>query len=104
MPDTVFMVRPTEPDGYRAVHKFTYPRAVRGTLQLPSVESWRKRPADHWLGLTRLELTVYTDNAPAIRPYEKFGFVRESLHRRYAYRDGAWADVYAVARLRDGPP
>ena len=60
--------------------------------------------ADHWLNLTRLELIVYTDNAPAIRLYEKFGFVREGLHRRYAYREGTWADVYAMARLRDGPP
>jgi L-phenylalanine/L-methionine N-acetyltransferase len=60
--------------------------------------------ADRWLGLTRLELTVYTDNAPAIGLYEKFGFVREGLHRRYAYRDGAWADVYAVARFRDDLP
>jgi len=30
--------------------------------------------ADNWLDLKRLELTVYVDNAPAIRLYEKFGF------------------------------
>jgi putative acetyltransferase len=30
--------------------------------------------ADKWLNLTRLELEVYTDNAPAIRLYKKFGF------------------------------
>jgi GNAT superfamily N-acetyltransferase len=29
--------------------------------------------ADHWLPVTRLELTVYTDNARAIALYEKFG-------------------------------
>lgn len=28
--------------------------------------------ADNWLGFKRLELTVFTDNAPAIRLYEKF--------------------------------
>lgn len=56
--------------------------------------------ADDWLGLTRLELTVYTDNAPAIRLYEKFGFVCEGTHRQYAFRDGAFADAYTMARLR----
>lgn len=56
--------------------------------------------ADDWLNLTRLELTVYTDNAPAIRLYEKFGFVCEGTHRQYAFRDGAFIDAYAMARLR----
>ena len=37
--------------------------------------------ADRWLGLTRLELTVYTDNQPAVQLYEKFGFVTEGIHR-----------------------
>ena len=55
--------------------------------------------ADRWLELSRLELTVYTDNAPAIRLYEKFGFVREGTHKRYAFRDGAFVDAYAMARL-----
>ena len=55
--------------------------------------------ADGWLELTRLELTVYTDNIPAIKLYE-FGFVREGTHRQYAFRDGVFVDAYAVARLR----
>ena len=33
--------------------------------------------ADKWLNLERLELEVYTDNVPAIRLYEKFGFTIE---------------------------
>ena len=30
--------------------------------------------ADKWLNLTRIELTVLTDNEPAIALYRKFGF------------------------------
>lgn len=55
--------------------------------------------ADRWLGLTRLELTVYTDNTPAVRLYEKFSFVNEGIHRQYAFRDGELVDAYAMARL-----
>ena len=56
--------------------------------------------ANRWLGLTRLELTVYTDNQPAVRLYEKFGFVKEGVLRQYAFRDGELVDAYAMARLR----
>ncbi len=55
--------------------------------------------ADRWLALRRLELTVYTDNAPAIRLYEKYGFVVEGTFRHYAFRDGAYVDAHAMARL-----
>ena len=30
--------------------------------------------ADNWLGLTRIELSVYTDNAAGAALYKKFGF------------------------------
>lgn len=57
--------------------------------------------ADNWLNLTRLELEVYTDNEAAVRLYERFGFEREGLLRRHAYRDGRYVDAYVMARLRD---
>jgi putative acetyltransferase len=60
--------------------------------------------ADNWLGLRRLELDVYTDNAPAIALYKKFGFAIEALERRDAFRDGAYVDSYAMARLRGDLP
>jgi L-phenylalanine/L-methionine N-acetyltransferase len=60
--------------------------------------------ADNWYNLRRLELEVYTDNEPAIRLYQRYGFVIEGTHRGYAYRDGVWADAYSMARLRDEPP
>lgn len=56
--------------------------------------------ADNWLDLKRLELTVWTDNAPAQALYRKFGFVEEGVMRAYAYRDGAYVDALAMARLR----
>jgi len=59
--------------------------------------------ADNWYNLRRVELEVYTNNEPGIRLYKRFGFVIEGTHRAYAYRDGAWADAYSMARLRDEP-
>jgi putative acetyltransferase len=56
--------------------------------------------ADKWLNLTRLELEVYIDNAPAIRLYEKFGFTIEGTLVQYAFRDGQYVDTYMMARLR----
>jgi len=56
--------------------------------------------ADRWLDIRRLELTVFADNARAIALYERFGFEREGLMRAYAFRDGAYADAVAMARLR----
>ena len=56
--------------------------------------------ADNWLALTRIELTVYTDNTAGIALYEKFGFEIEGTHRRYAFRNGLYADAYSMARIR----
>ncbi len=56
--------------------------------------------ADNWLNLTRLELTVYTDNEPATKLYANFGFTIEGTMKNYSFRDGEYADVYAMARVR----
>ena len=56
--------------------------------------------ADRWLNLKRLELQVWADNFPAIALYEKFGFEREGLLRAEGFRDGAYADSLAMARIR----
>lgn len=60
--------------------------------------------ADDWLGVLRLELTVYVDNPKAIALYERFGFEREGLHRGYALRDGRYVDTLAMARWHPNPP
>ena len=60
--------------------------------------------ADRWLGVLRIELTVYVDNAAAIALYRKFGFETEGRHRGYALRDGRYVDAFAMARLHPDPP
>jgi ribosomal protein S18 acetylase RimI-like enzyme len=40
-------------------------------------------------------------NEIGIALYEKFGFEIEGTHRRYAFRDGEYADAYSMARVRD---
>jgi putative acetyltransferase len=71
-----------------------------GSLLMKGLLDW----ADHWIGLMRVELTVYTDNARAIALYEKFGFVHEGTHRAFALRAGRYVDAYAMARLHPQPP
>ena len=56
---------------------------------------------ERWLNYRRIELEVYTDNEPAIRLYQKFGFVIEGTMRQFAYRDGVYVDAYMMARLRE---
>jgi putative acetyltransferase len=56
--------------------------------------------ADNWFGIKRLELNVYTDNAPAIRLYERFGFEAEGVRKAYAFKAGIYADALCMARLR----
>ena len=56
--------------------------------------------ADNRLGLARLDLRVYVDNARAISLYKKFGFEIEGTHRRFAYRNGEYVDAHIMARLR----
>ncbi len=56
--------------------------------------------ADKWLNLARLELTVYTDNEPAIALYRKFGFEIEGTMRKSAFRDGEFVDAHMMARVK----
>ena len=78
-----------------AVHDAWQGRGIGSALMRAATEL-----ADRWLNLSRLELTVYTDNARAIKLYEKHGFEIEGQMRRYSFRDGEYVDAYAMARLR----
>ena len=56
--------------------------------------------AENWLGLTRIELDVFTDNVPAIALYERCGFEREGTARHYALREGVLVDAFFMARVK----
>ena len=77
------------------VHDDFHGRGIGSSLMAALVDT-----ADNWLGLRRLELAVFIDNAPAIRLYKKFGFEIEGTRRAAAFRDGAFVDDYLMARLR----
>lgn len=52
-----------------------------------------------FVGLERLQLTVFSDNTAAIRLYRKFGFEIEGWHRNYARRGENFVDALTMARL-----
>ncbi len=96
----------TSPNRPRIRHAGSIGMAVRDDWQGRGVGTALLRTAldlaDNWLNLSRVELTVYTDNAAGIALYEKFGFEREGTHRRYAFRGGEYVDAYSMARIK--PP
>ncbi len=54
--------------------------------------------------LRKVQLTVFTDNAPAIRLYRSFGFEFEGLHRCFSRRGDGYVDAYSMAVIfEDGP-
>lgn len=54
--------------------------------------------ATNWLAVRRIELEVYTDNDAAIALYKAHGFEIEGEAKDYAFRDGAYVNVYMMAR------
>jgi putative acetyltransferase len=60
--------------------------------------------ADHWAGVLRIELHVFTDNERAIALYRRHGFVEEGRLRGYALRHGRYDDVLTMARWHPAPP
>jgi putative acetyltransferase len=94
----------TTPTRWRMRHVGSIGMAVRDDWQGKGVGTALMEAAldlaDNWLNLTRVELTVYVDNTPAIALYEKFGFEVEGTHRRMAFRNGEYVDGYSMARLR----
>ena len=52
--------------------------------------------------MTRLELTVFCENTPAVRLYRKMGFEIEGIRRNSMKLDGVYKDEYAMAKMLGG--
>ena len=78
-----------------AVHDAYHGKGVGSALMKAALDL-----SDNWLQYTRIELTVYVDNAAAIALYKKFGFEIEGTHKQYAFRNGVYVDSYSMARIR----
>jgi L-phenylalanine/L-methionine N-acetyltransferase len=76
-------------------------RGIGSTLLQLLIETAKSRAK-----LRKLQLTVFTDNAPALRLYKKHGFEVEGLHRSFVRRDAGFVDAYSMAKFFDGhnPP
>ena len=100
-------MHPTGPSPRRR-HTMVIGLSVRADVQGQGVGSALMQAmcdyADRWIGLLRLELTVYVDNERAVGLYRRFGFEIEGRHRGYVLRDGAFVDAFAMARMHPAPP
>lgn len=65
-----------------------------GKLMLSSIEKLAIKQ-----NVTRLELTVMTHNANAIRLYEKMGFVKEGVKKNAMLIDGNYFDEYYMGKI-----
>lgn len=54
-----------------------------------------------FVGLQRVQLTVFSDNAAAMGLYKKFGFEIEGRHRRFVRRGADFVDAFTMALLFD---
>ena len=55
-------------------------------------------------GVRKLELHVFPHNEPAIRLYERFGFVREGYRKRHYHRAGEYVDAILMAYETESEP
>lgn len=52
------------------------------------------------LGLHKVRLSVNANNLPAVRTYERVGFVREGVDREALYQDNRWLDIWNYGLLK----
>lgn len=55
-------------------------------------------------GLHRIEICIRPENSASMRIVEKLGFRFEGLRRRYIHINGAWADHFCWALVREDVP
>ncbi|PSV34034.1 GNAT family N-acetyltransferase [Photobacterium sp. GB-27] len=91
-------------DNPRRRHVASFGMAVKETFQGRGVGGQLLQSAlmlaDKWLNVQRIELEVYTDNIAAMKLYQKHGFEIEGEAKNFAFRNGEYANVYHMARLR----
>jgi len=64
-----------------------------GLALLKAAEEWAR-----WADIRKLELHVFPHNEPAIRLYEKAGFVREGYRHDHYARGGRYVDAILMAK------
>ena len=52
------------------------------------------------LGMNRVECFILADNLASRRSHEKFGLVKEGIHRQAVYKDGSYKDLVVYAMLK----
>jgi len=52
------------------------------------------------LNLNRIQLHVYAENTPAIKIYQRVGFVKEGVLRQAMFRNGGYCDFWVMGMLR----
>ncbi|WP_427003782.1 GNAT family N-acetyltransferase [Pantoea eucrina] len=57
--------------------------------------------AFNWMGIIRVELEAFHDNARALSLYTRLGFEHEGVKRKACLRDGDYHDIVVMAKLRD---
>lgn len=85
-------------------------RALAGRISMGVHDAWTRQGigtallraiidvAERLLGLRRLELMVYADNAPALALYRRHGFSQEGQHSAGALRESQDADILILIR------
>lgn len=87
----------------RRKHVASFGIAVHPDLQGKGVGSALMKAlidlSDHWLNLFKIELSVFSDNEPAIRLYKKFDFTMEGESKYDTFRQGKYCHSYRMARF-----
>lgn len=59
-----------------------------------TAEAWARKA-----GIHRIELLVFSTNAPAIKLYEKLGYAHEGIRKESSYVNGAFVDELYMAKI-----
>ncbi|KXI21686.1 GNAT family N-acetyltransferase [Photobacterium sanguinicancri] len=78
-----------------AVHDDYQGQGVGSTILAAAVDL-----AENWLNISRIELTVYTDNEAGVALYKKLGFIEEGVAAQFAFRNGKYVDALYMAKVK----